>query len=187
MAEETQPQPAAIDMDALAARLQQAAAQGTAAAIENVANRNRQQQEQERAAAATQADPIASTIMPVLAPALRELAIKGDSGRDAAVFYATTPAAHRWSGVIEARFNDLLSRGIPVDRASLWNLIKGEQGLTADGIKFEEAVKNRDEAIKRAQEAETIRGSRGGAPAGQRDASRMTADELATALEDVAF
>jgi hypothetical protein len=128
MPEGTEPQAGAapqFDMAALTAQLQQAAAQGTQQAIEGVARRNAAEQRAQQAQAATQADPIASTIMPVIAPALRELAIKGDSGRDAAVFYATTPQSHKYSGVIEQRFNELLARGIPVDRASLWNLIKG--------------------------------------------------------------
>jgi hypothetical protein len=181
---ETQAAPAAFDMDAMASRLQQAAAQGTAQAIENVARRNQEQQQQEANARATQADPVASTIMPILAPALRELAIKGDSGRDAAVFYATTPQAAKYSGVIEARFNELLKRGIPVDRASLWNLIKGENQESF----VQQAIKDRDEEVKRAQEAATVRGSRGGAPAAQvREASSMSQDELLKALDNVAF
>lgn len=182
---ETQAAPApAFDMDALASRLQQAAAQGTQQAIEGVANRNRQEQERERANAATQADPVASTIMPILAPALRELAIKGDSGRDAAVFYATTPQAAKYSGMIENRFNELLKRGIPVDRASLWNLIKGENQDTF----VAEAIKSRDAEVKAAQDAATVRGSRGGAPAGQvREATSMNRDELEKALENIAF
>ena len=189
MAEETQAAPAAqqFDLNAMAERLSQAAAQGTAQAIERVAQRQQEQARVVQQQQQTQADPVASTILQTVAPHLRELAIKGDSGRDAAVFYATTPAAHRWSGVIEQRFNDLLARNIPVDRASLWNLIKGEQGLTADGIKFEEAVKRRDEEIQRAKDAETIRGSRGGVNTQTRDASSMTTDELSKALEDVAF
>ncbi len=184
MAEETQAAPAAFDMDAMASQLQQAAARGTAQAIENVANRNRQEQETARAAAATQADPVASTIMPILAPALRELAIKGDSGRDAAVFYATTPQAAKYSGVIENRFNELLRRGIPVDRASLWNLIKGENQETF----VKEAIAARDQEVKNAQEAATVRGSRGGTPQGQvREATSMSQDELLKALDNVAF
>ena len=160
---ETQPQPAAapqIDMDALAARLQQAAAQGTAQAIERVANQNTQAQARERAAAATQADPIAQTVLPVVAPALRELAVKADSGRDAAVFYATTPAA------------------------SLWNLIRGE-----NLDKFvTDAIAQRDADVKAAQEATTVRGNRGGAPAQQvREASSMSREELEKSLENVAF
>src|SRR5712664_3278172 len=107
MPEETQAAPAApqFDMDALAEQLTRAAARGAAQTIESVAQR---QQEQARVVAQqqqTQADPVASTILQTVAPHLRELAIKGDSGRDAAVFYATTPASHRWSGVIEQRFN----------------------------------------------------------------------------------
>lgn len=190
MAGETEPQAAAapqIDLDALAARLQQAAAQGTQAAIEGVARRQQHQQAAAAAAAATQADPVASTIMPIIAPALRELAIKGDSGRDAAVFYATTPAAHRFSGQIESRFNDLAARNIPVDRASIWNLIKGEQGLTPGGLTFDEAIKQRDEEVKRAQEATTVRGSRGTPTAPVRDPYSMTPDELASAIDGVAF
>ena len=182
---ETQAAPAApFDMDAMAARLQQAAAQGTQQAIEGVARRNQAQQQQQQQAAATQADPVASTIMPILAPALRELAIKGDSGRDAAVFYATTPQAAKYSGVIEQRFNELLARGIPVDRASLWNLIKGEN---QDSF-VKEAIERRDSEVKAAQEAATVRGSRGGAPQGQiREASSMSQDELLKALDNVAF
>jgi hypothetical protein len=182
---DTQAAPAAaFDMDALAARLQQSASQGVQQAIEGVARRNQDQQNRERANAATQADPVASTIMPILAPALRELAIKGDSGRDAAVFYATTPQAAKYSGGIEARFNELLARGIPVDRASLWNLIKGENQETF----VAEAIKNRDAEVKAAQDAATVRGSRGGAPQGQiREASGMTQDELLKALDNVAF
>lgn len=184
MAEETQAAPAAFDMDAMAARLTQAAAQGTQQAIERVAQRNQDSQNRERAAAATQADPVASTIMPILAPALRELAIKGDSGRDAAVFYATTPQAAKYSGVIESRFNELLARGIPVDRASLWNLIKGEN---QDSF-VKEAIERRDAEVKAAQEAATVSGSRGGVPQGQiREASSMTVDELQKALDNVAF
>ena len=127
---------------------------------------------------------MASTILPIVGPALREVAIKADSGRDAAVFYATTPQSHKYSGVIESRFNDLLARGIPVDRASLWNLIKGEN---QDAF-IAEAIKQRDEEVRRAQEAATVRGTRGGAPMAQvRDPHTMTQDELATALENIAF
>jgi hypothetical protein len=185
MAEETQPTPGAgIDMEALAMRLQNAAAAGTAQAIEGAARRNQQQLQQQEQQRQTQADPVASTIMPVIGPALREVAIKADSGRDAAVFYATTPSSHKYSGLIETRFNELLARGIPVDRASLWNLIKGENQETF----VAQAIKERDEEVKKAQEAATVRGSRGGAPAAPvRDASSMTADELSKALEDVAF
>lgn len=181
---ETQAAPATFDMNALASQLQQAAAHGTTQAIEQAANRNRQEQERARADAATQADPVASTIMPLLAPAFRELAIKGDSGRDAAVFYATTPEAAKYSGQIESRFNELLKRGIPVDRASLWNLIKGENMPAF----LDAEIKRREADVKAAQDAATVRGSRGGAPAGQvREATSMNRDELEKALENIAF
>lgn len=184
MAEETQAAPATFDMQAMAHQLQEAARAGTQQAIEGVARRNQQQQQQQQAVAATQADPVASTIMPILSPVLRELAIKGDSGRDAAVFYATTPQAAKYSGVIEARFNELLARNIPVDRASLWNLIKGEN---QDSF-VKEAIERRDAEVKAAQEAATVRGSRGGAPSGQvREATSMSQDELLKALDNVAF
>lgn len=187
MADEQQTQPApapAIDVDALAQRLQQAAAQGTAQAIENVAQRQQRQQQAQAAQAATQADPVASTVLPVVTPALRELAVKADSGRDAAIFYATNPAAAKFAPQIEARHNDLIARGIPVDRNSIFNLIKGENQEQF----IAEEIKRRDDAVKAAQEAATVRGSRGGAPAGQvREATSMTADELSKALENVTF
>jgi hypothetical protein len=193
MPEGTEPQAApTIDLEAMATRIgqeaQRAAAAGTQQAIERVAANQRAAQERQQQQERTQADPVASTIMGTMEPALRNIAIRADSGRDAAVFYTTTPAAGRFSGVIEARFNDLLARGIPVDRASIWNLIKGEQGLTHEGITFEEQIKRRDEEVKRAEEAATIRGSRGGAPSQMvRDARSMSAEDLDKALEDVAF
>ena len=193
MAEDTQPQPAqTIDIEAMTSRIaaeaQRAAAVGTQQAIERVAANQRQAQERQQQQAQTQADPVASTILSTVGPALRELAIKCDSGRDSAAFYCSTPAAGRFSQVIESRFNDLLARGIPVDRASIWNLIKGEQGLTHDGITFEEQIKKRDEEVRRAEEAATIRGSRGGAPSHMvRDPRSMSAEDLDKALEDVAF
>jgi hypothetical protein len=196
MPEGTEPQAAPqFDMEAMAQRIaadaQRAAAAGTQQAIDRAtaaANQRQQQHERQQQQERTQADPVASTILNTVGPALRELAIKGDSGRDAAVFYTTTPAAGRFSGVIEGRFNDLLARGIPVDRASIWNLIKGEQGLTHDGITFEEQIKRRDEEVKRAEEAATIRGSRGGAPSQMiRDARAMSPEDLETALDNVAF
>jgi hypothetical protein len=190
---ETQPQPVqTVDLEAMASRIaaeaQRAAAAGTQQAIERVAANQRQAQERQQQQERTQADPVANTIMSTVGPVLRELAIKGDSGRDAAVFYTTTPAAGRFSSVIEARFNDLLARGIPVDRASIWNLIKGEQGLTHDGITFEEQIKRRDEEVKRAEEAATIRGSRGAVPSQiTRDPFSMAPDELEKAIDGVAF
>ncbi len=193
MPEGTEPQAAqTIDIEALTSRLaaeaQRAAAAGTQQAIERATANQRAAQERQQQQERTQADPVASTILDTVRPMMRELAIKGDSGRDAAVFYTTTPAAGRFSGVIESRFNDLLARGIPVDRASIWNLIKGEQGLTPDGLTIEDEIKRRADDVKRAEEAATIRGSRGGAPSAvTRDARSMSADELEQALDGVTF
>jgi hypothetical protein len=190
----TQAVPAAFDMDALATKIGEAtaaaAAKGTTAAIEGIAQRNRQQQQLDQQnrdrVAATQADPVASTVLgnEAVAGALRTVAIKADSGRDAAVFYATTPDAAKYSGVIEGRFNDLIARGIPVDRASIWNLVRGENL----GTFVEAEIKRRDEEVKRASDAAVAQGSRGGAPNTQIvDAHELSAEDLAKALENVSF
>jgi hypothetical protein len=187
---ETQAAPAApqFDMNAMADRLAQAAAVGTQQAIERVAQRNQQQQQAVERERAVQADPVASTILQTVAPHLRDIAVKGDHGRDAAVFYATTPGAHKHSGLIESRINQLASQGIHVDRASVFNLIKGEMGLTHEGVTFEEAIKRRDEDVRRAEEAATVRGSRGGAPTTRLvDPYSLTTEDLGKALEDVNF
>jgi len=187
---ETQAAPAApaFDMNAMADRLAQAAAAGTQQAIERVAARNQQQQQAAEQQRQTQADPVASTILNTVAPLLQKVAVKGDHGRDAAIFYATNPAAAKFSGVIEGRVNELSARNIEVDRHSVWNLIKGEQGLNADGLTFDQALERREAEVKAAREAETIRGSRGGAPAPiLRDPTSMSAEELEKAMENVAF
>lgn len=189
MPEGTEPQAAqTIDIEAMTSRIaaeaQRAAAVGTQQAIERVAANNRQEAERRAAAERTQADPVASTILGTVEPALRNIAVRADSGRDAAVFYATRPEAAKYSGQIEARFNELLARGIPVDRASIFNLLMGENLDTV----VAERIAQRDEEVKRAEEAATIRGSRGGAPNQVvRDASRMKPDELEQALEGLAF
>ena len=188
---ETQPAPAApqIDVNAMAERLAAAAAQGTQQAIERVAARNQAQAAAAEQTRQTQADPVASTILSTVGPALRELAVKGDSGRDAAVFYATAGAgARRFAAQIEARHNELLARGIPVDRASLWNLIKGENGIDDNGETVDQAIKRRDAEVRRAAEAETVRGSRGGAPDPRAvDPYSQAPDELAKSLEGLPF
>lgn len=185
MAEETQAAPAAqaFDVNAMAAQLQNAAAAGTRQAIEAVAARTQQERQEAVRQQQTQADPVASTILQTVEPALRNIAIKGDSGRDAAIFYATTPAAAKYAQQIETRHNELLNRGIPVDRASLWNLIRGEN---LDAF-VEERVKQRDADLKRAQEAETVRGTRGAPMEPVRDAREMSPEDLAKAIENVSF
>lgn len=188
MAEEpTQAAPAAptFDMAALERKVLSAAQSGAAQAVESVAARTRAAKADADRAAATQADPVASTVLnnPDVAATLRGIAIKADSGRDAAVFYATTPAAAKFSSAIEQRFNLLASQGIPVDRASLFNLIKGENMDT-----FVEAeIKRRAEEVQRAENAAVAQGSRGVPAAQVLEARDMKPDELATALEGVSF
>lgn len=189
MADEKQTQAApAFDMDAMAARLQDAAARGTAQAIENVAARSQQQAEQraaqEESNRRTQADPVAQTVWPVIGPALREVAVKADHGRDAAVFYATNPTAGRYSGQIEARVNELGARGIQVDRHSVYNLLKGENLNSF----VDEEIKNRASKVREAEQAAVVAGSRGGTIGQQaRDPYDMTQEELTQALDNIAF
>lgn len=185
--QETQAVPAApaFDVAAMEQRLATAAQAGAARAVENIAARTRADQANRQAAERTQADPVASTVLgnDAVAGALRTVAIKADAGRDAAVFYATTPAAAKYSGAIEGRFNELLSKGIPVDRASLWNLIRGENLPTF----IEEEIQNRAAAVKRAEGAAVAQGSRGVPTARVREARDMKPDELVAALENIVF
>jgi GAF domain-containing protein len=168
--------------------LQDAAARGTTQAIENVSARAQQQAEQREAQAEasrrTQADPVAQTVWPVVGPALRDVAIKADHGRDAAIFYATNPSAGRYSGQIEARVNELGARNIQVDRHSVFNLLKGENLSSF----VDEEIKNRENKIREAEQAAVISGSRGGTIGQQaRDPYDMTPEELTQALDNIAF
>lgn len=187
MAEDTQAAPAGpqFDVEAMEQRLATAAQAGAARAVESIAARTRADQQTRAAAERTQADPVASTVMgnEAVASAFRTVAIKADMGRDAAVFYATTPAAAKYSAAIEQRKNQLAAQGIPVDSASVWNLIRGEN-LPAF---IEEEIQNRAAAVKRAEDAAVAQGSRGVPNSQVRQARDLKPDELAQALDNVLF
>lgn len=174
-----------FDVAAMERRLSDAATRGAAQAVEAIAARNRNEVAEQRRREQTQADPVAATVLgnDAVASALRNVAIKADSGRDAAVFYSTTPAAAKYSAAIEQRWNHLTAQGIPVDRASIWNLIRGENL----GTFVDEEIKNRAEEIKRAEREAVAQGSRGVVPAIVREARDMKPEELETALDNVLF
>lgn len=189
MPEEKETQAAPVtptfDVAEMERRLSAAATQGAAQAVEAIAARNRNQAAETARREATQADPVAATVLgnEAVASALRNVAIKADSGRDAAVFYATTPQAAKYSGAIEQRFNHLIAQGVPVDRNSIWNLIKGENMPAF----IEEEIKARAEEVKRAEQAAVAQGSRGVPTGIVREARDMKPEELETALDNVLF
>lgn len=174
-------------MAAISAKIAAESAAAVKAGIAEVARSNQRQAEQAQRQKAQAEDPVAAAVLPVVAPFLRDIGIKADHGRDAAIFYSTTPEAGPYSGQIEARCSELTARGIPVDRHSVWNLIKGEN---LDSF-IDKEIERRAQAVKDAEEARTIRGTRGGEPRGRvldADTARtMGADDLAKALDGIAF
>jgi len=169
----TEPQ---IDMSRLEASMQAAAGRAIADAQRNA-----------RPAPpvhATEPDPVADVLRPYVVPLAQAMNLKADDAKDAAIFYHTTAEAGAFAADIEAKFNECVANGRPMNRASIWQWYKG-----ANFDKFADArQKHRDDEIKRAREAQTVQGSRGGVPAGRPQIDVNASDEdLASAIRGLQF
>lgn len=152
------------------------------------AQAERQQREAQdaaaRQAAATAAnpDPVADVLRPHLQPLAAMLNLKAEDAKDASVFYATTPAAGKYSAAIETKFTECVQRGQPMNRASIWQWIRGSDAFLS------ERIKERDAELETARQAQTLQGSRGSLPAGTPSIDVNASDEdLAKSLENVQF
>lgn len=175
----TEPQ---IDFSRLEASTKAAVVAGIAEASKNAPRPVVVQQSPPQA---QQPDPVGDVINPYLAPVARLVNLKADSAIDAATFYATVKDAAPHSAEIEAKFNECVQKGMPMNRISIWQWM---QGANIDKI-VEQRIKNRDAEIEAARQAQTLQGSRGGVPTGGRPSVDINAtdDELASAVHGLEF
>lgn len=151
----------AIDMAALEAAMQRSVTAG----IQSMAEKAAQEQQQRELQAQLQAqqrereaDPVHKTVQPIVQPALNQLNLKADNAFDYAQFYHEHPEATKYRSDVEGKFNEFLSKGLPIQRRDVWKWVQGE--------KMDEIVKDRmtqrEADERRAHEAATVNGSRGG-------------------------
>ncbi len=185
MTEEKKPTEPAIDLskvqDAVKSAVSSAIADGqrTAQAHHDAAARDAAARE---AAGRVAADPVAQVVAPYLTPVVATMNLKSDDAKDAAIFYSTTPEASKFSAHIEAKFNECVQRGQPMNRASIWQWLKGSEAYIA------ERIKQHDQEVETARQAQTLQGNRGGVPSGAPAVDvNASDDELSKALEGVQF
>lgn len=127
-------------------------------------------------------DPVAEVLRPIVGPDLMRLNFKADDAKDAVIFYNGTPEATKHSEAIEAKFNEMAQNGRPMNRASIWQWIRGSDAFVT------ERIKQRDAEIETARQAQTIQGSRGGVPTGRPNVDITTSDDdLAAAVTGLEF
>ena len=181
-----QPQPA-FTQDALA-QISQASAAAVAAEFDRRAQAERQQREQElaarQAAANSQrfsdslaADPVATTVLPVVKPMLDQIALRSALETDNAKFYGRNPHALEFESQVEEIVQKAVNQGRPVDRETAWNFFKGKN------LPYfaERETKARQAAEERARAGGMTMG-----PSGQmRDALAPIAFDHTTPVEDM--
>lgn len=137
--------PAPFNEDALASRIRgevRGALGEMAQQAQQAQAQQAQQVQQQRAQQQAAGDPIYNAVIkPYVEPALRQMSVQTQGAVDAVGFYAEHPEALKYRGTIEQQFNEMAQRGVPFDRATIYNHYKGAN--------FDQFVKDQQENLQR--------------------------------------
>ena len=169
----------AIDMDALAASMRSSVQDALAGFVQ--ANQPPPQQ-----GPTSTGDPLADVVLPLVKPSLDRANVMAEAARDQSLFFQRHPEALEHQDALLTNWNLMLQKNIPFKMETIWNEYRG-----ANFDKFHGKASERDTAkLQAAKDAEVVGpGSpdRSGGRGTIRDASEVPPDELAKALEGVAF
>lgn len=130
-------------------------------------------------------DIVAPVVRDMAEPALRALDITANDAKDAALFYVEHPEALTYKKDLENASDTMKRQGTPMTREALWDWYRGKN---FDKFRDQANKKQQEDAERAAREAATLGPGSPNRDAGpQKDPHDMTDEELAKAVQGVAF